>query len=92
MTSHLAIIIIKINMAGAPNDVMPDCTATTAMLSFLFASRRAFRQDGIRRRELVAVLETVGGLMLVDGIREVGVADIYRVESDMGGFSLKLRS
>ena len=90
VTANLALIVINISRGGNPDRVMPNFTFVGNIITFRYTFRRPFDRTGIRRRDLIETLEMIGGLMLIDGIREVGAADIYRMGINLGTFSLNI--
>lgn len=88
-----SLILIEYHMmrAGNPDDIILECSSNGGVLSFRFIPARPLRASGIWRNDLTAIIDTIGGLTLLDGPRQLTSAYVSKVGRVEGWLSLTLR-
>lgn len=88
--SNLALIVADVDRGGDPDQVLSTVTYTKGLVSFQIAHRIPGNPYGVERKEVLLVLETVGGLIVSDGPRRIQTAFISRGHLLVGKFALDL--
>lgn len=64
--------------------MMPHTLLRNGSVVLEYVPGEPWRVRGLRRRELGWVLDTIGGLSILDGVRGIGGADVVRQGREVG--------